>query len=462
MHFNKILNSTIICLGLIALLALTNSCNDPSKVGSELIGQDGFEVVFNDTASLNAKIIEGNDSIQTNGENFITSDLFLGELDDPFFGTKKFDAYFQTSIGSVAPFFFDRKNEEFATIDSIVLILRIDTTFFYGDLGTSHEVQVFQIDEELDEDMELYIEDDLDLKMDPISPIQTITPRFENFEERFNGDSSITGPAIRVVLNNDFGQMIIDDSTAVKKDSSFLALINGMMITSTPNNSGVISLDLAVTQLSDVGNKMLLYYQDTMPKVYSFPIGGLRHHQVIKDITGSTLESAIDNVTFSDSIMMIEGFGVSEVEIELPNVNFDNYGNILVKKAELEVTVADLDGDEDIFDPIQLLGIQVLDENGEKVLIRDAVLAETAGQLSNYFGGNLKEELDENDMVIRRYYTFNITSYFIDLIQQNTIESNKIYLGALVPRLTPGRGTLFGPGHSTYPMKLNLTYTVPN
>lgn len=450
------------CCGLIALLTLSYSCNEPSKVGSELIGQDGFEVIFNDTASLNAVIVEGLDSIQTNGENIITSDLFLGELDDPFFGTKKFDSYFQTSIGSVAPSFYDKKNDAFASIDSIVLILRIDTSFFYGDVEASHDVQVFQVEQEFEEDVELYTKDALNLKMDPISDVQTITPQFELFEIKFQGDSTVTGPSIRVKLNNDFGQSIINDTTAVKKDSSFLNFINGLMITSKPNNSSIISLDLALTELNDIGNKMLVYYQDTMPKVYSFPIGGVRHHMVTKDFTGTTLETAFNNSAFSDSLMLLEGFGVAQVEIELPNVNSDNYGNILVKKAELEITVADLEGDDDIYEQMTLIGIQVLDEDGEKELIRDAVLAESSGQLSNYFGGNLREELDENDEVIRRYYTFNITSYFIDLIEQNTVESNKIYLGALVPRLTPGRGTLFGPGHSTNPMKLNLTYTVPN
>ena len=446
-----------------ALLLCGISCNDPSKVGSELIGEDGFEVLFNDTASLTAKIIAGIDSIQTNGEGLITSDIFLGELNDPIFGTKKFDAYFQSSIGSVPPSFFNYTTEQFVSIDSIVMVLRMDTSFFYGDREAEHMVQVFEIDQDFEEDIELYTEDVLNVKLDPISPIQTIVPQFESFTERFNGDSSSTGPSFRIKLDNAFGQSIIDDTTAVKKDSSFLDFLDGIKVVSTPSNSSVINLDLAITQLSDIGNKMLLYYNDDgEPGVYSFPIGGVRHHNLVKDFSGTTLESSFNDVAFADSLIFLEGFGTAEAEIVLPNVNFANYGNVLIKKAELEVTIADVEGDEDIFEQIPLIGIQVLDDSGDKSLIQDAVLADVEGQLQNYFGGNIREELNDNDEVIRRYYVFNITSYFIDLIQNNTIETNKIYIGALVPRLTPGRGTLYGPGHSTFPMKLNVTYTIPN
>jgi len=466
MQLTQFWNAPLLYLGCLILVIGLQACNDPSEVGSELIGQDGFEVIFSDSATLVATIISGEDSIQTNGEDVITTDLFLGELDDPYFGQKKFEAYFQASIGSVAPSFYDYNLDDFSNIDSIVLIIRMDTSFFYGDRNASHDIQVFEITEDVDEEMELYTKDDLEISMDPISEVQTIVAKFEEFTEFFDGDSSSTGPSLRIKLNNDFGQKIINDTTAVKKDTSFLNFLQGMMITSTPNNSSVINLDMAVTELSEVGNKMLLYYSDSdvdnPAKVYSFPLGGLRHHHVQKDITGSTLEAALNNGTFSDSIMLAEGFGTADIEIELPYATFANYGNVLINKAELEVTIADLDMDDSNLSQMALMGIDVLDDSGERGLIADAVLAESEGQLTTLFGGGIQEELDDNGAVIRRYYTFNITSYFIDLISNNTIETNKIYLGALVPRLTPGRGTYYGPGNTTFPMKLKVTYTVPN
>ena len=457
------LNSKIF-ISLFILFSITwFSCNDVSEVGSDLIGQDGFEVVYNDTASINTLTIEGKDSLQTNGENVITTDLFVGELMDPLFGFKKFNAYFQAGIGSVPPKFYDYDNAQFATIDSVVLIIKSDTSFFYGDREARHDIQVFQIEQDLDNDTELYTFDELSTKMTPISPVQSVRPSFENHIEFFKTDSSETGPTLRLKLDNSFGQMIINDTTAVKKDTSFLKLVNGMKIVSSPENSSVIALDLATTQLSDLANKMLVYYTDTIAKVYSFNFGGVRHQEEVGDITGSALEMAIGDPIFSDSLCFVQGFGTADTEIELPYARFEHYGNVLIKKAVLEVTIADVAGDDlEIFTPISLVGIEETNDDGVNILIIDGISAEFAGSFTTFFGGSVKEELNDNGEVIRKYYTFNITSHFINMISSGSDKSTKLYMSALVDNLTPGRSILYGPGHSVYPMKLNVTYTIPN
>ena len=180
------------------------------------------------------------------------------------------------------------------------------------------------------------------------------------------------------------------------------------------------------------------------------------------EISGTDFENALDNEVLGDSLLYLQGFGCGDAMIEFPHANFENFGNILVKKAELEITVASLEGNDEELSPIKLLFLFEKDDDDERVLIQDIFAGQSTNLLSTIFGGSLQEELDGNGIVVRRFYTMNITQYFQDLIKENSGEVNKLYLGAAVPELSPERSILCGPGHSQYPMKLNLTYSLPN
>ena len=132
------------------------SCNDPSDVGSELLDQDGIDVIFVDTVSMNVKTVKGVDSIRTNGFGRVSQDLYLGEIRDDYFGFKKFDSYFQVSIASVPPSFYNYDTNSYATVDSIVLLMNMTSGLFYGDTSAQHNIQVFEIDQDLDDNEELY------------------------------------------------------------------------------------------------------------------------------------------------------------------------------------------------------------------------------------------------------------------------------------------------------------------
>lgn len=437
------------------------ACNDPSDVGSELLDQDGIDVIFVDTITMNVKTVAGEDSLRTNGVGRVSQDLFLGEIRDDYYGFKKFDSYMQVSIASVPPAFYDYDNNSFATLDSIVLLVNMNDGLFYGDTLAKHNVQVFQIDQEFDDSEELYTTDELSA-MVPISTVQEVVPSFDNYEVIFDGDTTITGPSLRVKLDNSFGEMIINDTTSVKTDSTFRDFFKGLKLVSETDKTSVLPIDARVKSLTDIGNKIILYYTDTVPKFYPFVLGGVRHVNVTSDITGSDLETAFDNEILGDSLLFLQGFGCADAFIEFPFANFENFGNILVKKAELEVTVADLEGDDDQITPIKLLFLFEKDDEDERVLISDVFSAQSTNLLSTVFGGSLQQELDGNGVVTRRFYTMNMTQYFQELVKENSSESNKVYLGAAVPELTPERSALYGPGHSQFPMKLKLTYSLPN
>ncbi len=437
------------------------SCNDPSDVGSELLDQDGIDVIFVDTVSMNVKTVKGVDSIRTNGFGRVSQDLYLGEIRDDYFGFKKFDSYFQVSIASVPPSFYNYDSNSYATVDSIVLLMNMTSGLFYGDTSAQHNIQVFEIDQDLDDNEELYTTDPISA-MIPISDVQEVRPSLQNFDVIFDGDTTTTAPSIRVRLYNTLAERIINDTVAVKRDSSFRAFFKGIKVQSETESTSVLPLDARVKTLTDIGNKIILYYTDTVPKFYPFVLGGVRHVNVTSEISGTDFENALDNEVLGDSLLYLQGFGCGDAMIEFPHANFENFGNILVKKAELEITVASLEGNDEELSPIKLLFLFEKDDDDERVLIQDIFAGQSTNLLSTIFGGSLQEELDGNGVVVRRFYTMNITQYFQDLIKENSGEVNKLYLGAAVPELSPERSILCGPGHSQYPMKLNLTYSLPN
>lgn len=437
------------------------SCNKDSLVGSNLLDEDGVNVVFNDSTSIQTITVKGVDTILTNGVNKITQDLYLGEIYDSYFGFKKFESYFEVAIGSIAPGFYDYKNNAFAQIDSVVLIVNISKDLFYGDTLASHNIQAFQIDQDIDDDEELYTFNNLSVFPNPISSLQSIVPNLQDYTIVYQGDTATTNPSIRIKLNDDFGQMILNDTLAVKKDSSFRELIKGIKLTSSTSKTSVIPLDMSVKTLNDLGNKLIVYYHDTIPKLYSFVLGGVRHNEVQSDITGSTLEAAYNSEIIGESLLYLQGFGSADVEIKMPNVNYANYGDILVKKAELEVTIADIPGDEPLDQP-SILFLFTKDDEGKRSIIDDIILAQNSSLLETGYGGSVVEELDGNGVLIRRYYNMNITRYFQSLVEKDSDESNTLYLGAAVPSLTPERSIFYGAESSVYPIKIKLTYSLIN
>lgn len=437
------------------------ACNDPSLVGSELLDQDGIEVVFVDTVSINAKVVEGADSLRTNGVGRITQDLYLGEIRDEYFGFKKFDSYIQASIASVPPSFYNYDDNTFATLDSIVLILNMSTGLFYGDTLATHNIQVFEIDQEIMDDDELYTTDVISA-MNPISSVQQIVPSLQNYSVIYEGDTASTAASIRIRLDDAFGTRIINDTTAVKQDSSFRAFFRGMKLVSETDKTSVLPIDARVKSLTDIGNKMVLYYTDSIGKFYPFVLGGVRHLNVTSEISGTQLEAAYENEVLGDSLLFIQGFGCADAEIEFPFATFENFGNVLIKKAELEVTLADIEGDDELINPIKLLFLFDKDDDDNRILISDILIAQSSNLLTTAYGGGLQEELDDNGLVVRKYYNMNITRYFQELVKENSTESKKLFLGAAVPSLSPERSILYGPGHSEYPVRLKLTYSIPN
>ena len=439
--------NSIHLFGFVCLFALLiSSCNDPSSLGSELLDDDLLDVVYTDTFSVIASTIEGTDSILVYDEFTLTNDLFAGEIQDPFFGSETFDAFFLPGLGATIPSFYDFTNNQFATVDSVVLIVNVDTSLYYGNVDATHNVDVFLLQDEVDFEGEYYSDNDFETVMTPVAENQEFKFSFQNFEISFDGDTTFTAPAIRLKLDNSVGEALVMDTASVQNDTLIREVVPGFKIVNRPNETAVLPLDLSTKTLIDKGNKLFVYYTDTISKFYAFPLGGVRHIFHESDISGTDLETALNDPSKGEELLYTKGYGGADIKVEFPTARFESLGDVLLKKAELEITIAPQSGDDDeINPPMRLIYIDSEDEDsGERELVVDLINASIGSSIEAGFGGTLQTELDENDEVIRRYYSFNVTSYFQSLIEENTDETGVLYVEAASPELIIGRSILYG------------------
>ncbi len=464
MNVLKRFEKTFLFVGVLFSLALfLSACNKDSKLGSDLLDDDLLQVEFTDTFSIIASTIAGEDSILTYDDFTITTELFTGSIDDPFFGTQTFDAFFLPGLGATIPSFYDADNDAFATVDSVVLIVNVDTSLYYGDTSAVHNVDVFLLEEEPDFDGTYYSNQDFATQMMPVAENQQFVLNREAYSFIFDGDTTSTAPSIRLKLDNSIGELLVMDTAAVKSDTLIRDVIPGFKIVNRPDRSGVIPMDLETKTLIDRGNKLFVFYTDTVSKFYAFPLGGVRHIFNENDKSGTDVELALTTPSIGDSLLYIQGYGGADIKVEFPSASFSALGKVVVKKAELEMTVAPQQGDEDFFESMSLIFIDSEDpDTGERERVVDLLNASAAGAIQAGFGGSLREERDENDELIRTFYNFNLTAYFQSLLEDGSDETGVLYLKAASPELIIGRSVLYGPNHSTYPMKLKLTYSIPN
>ena len=113
------------------------SCSDDTEVGYGLLEGEALEVQFKDDFELIAKTIDRGPIVTYIATSPTLTSLALGSLDDPTFGQFNSEVYFSPSINS-------NSAGEFigGTFDSLILTIRIDSSFSYGSQTAPHNLSV--------------------------------------------------------------------------------------------------------------------------------------------------------------------------------------------------------------------------------------------------------------------------------------------------------------------------------
>ena len=320
------------------------SCSDPSVIGSELLSEDQANLEFSDQIPISGKSING--SIVQTYSPFTVLQLgthLVGNYEDVLFGKSEASIYTQIALGTQA-----RPEMDFVQLDSIILSLAYDSLGGgYGDLSQTYGLEVLLLEEDMENISDYFSDQTFLTNPEPIGSIEFIpSPDGEPvmIREYISNDTLVSVPPhIRIPLNEDFGEMILRDTLLYLNDTFLLKIIKGIHIQPTVSSPGILSIDFnnAISRIS-------LYYTsgrvDKVQQEYRFVFNQVnaRVMNLSHDYEGSMVEQFQKDG--ADSLIFMQGMtGVNSV-LSFPDLS--NFQNIVVNKAELELTVASASFDE--------------------------------------------------------------------------------------------------------------------
>lgn len=442
------------------------SCSDPALIGSELLQEDQANLQFTDELLVQAKTVEG-DPLQTFSP-FLSLQLNrhpFGNFADPLLGTTKSSIYTQVALGiQAAP------ENEIISFDSVVLSLAYDTLGNYGNISEEFDLDVFLVEEEIISTEDYFADQTFQTGSTPIGSIKFV-PAIEErvtITDFSNGsDSTVSAnPHVRIHLNDDFQNLFKQDTAVFRVDSLLRDRVKGIYLAPSASSStaGIINFNF-----NNSISKITFYYKqggrDVKEFDLDFNIGNPgRTLNFVQDFSESIVNPFIENG--SDSLVFIQGLKGFNAEITFPEV--EDFRNIVVNKAELELTVASLATNDTSLYPLtpQLIASFVNSDNNSILPdVRSAIFANNPIN-SNVFGG--VPEIVEVDGVSLVKYRINLSGYFQQIIEDRADNSISLSAGTeqttwyfqLPPKpIDPSRVIFYGPNHPQYPLKLNLTYT---
>ncbi len=439
---------------------LLTNCTDPLEVGAELLDEDRASVGFTDTLKLVART-EIADSLPAFSPGVgAISDFLFGRTESDYFGITEAAVYFEPLLlrdlgGNPVEFPTD---PTMAFLDSVVLVLPIDSNGIYGPVNGQFGVEVYEVTEAIEPtevDGSSVFFSNVSFAVNPV-PIASTSFRPNYIDSVFVKKQidfttldtvDLNRPQVRIRLDDAWGQRFLEQDTSVYvSDSTLLDFFRGLYVKPTGVSPGMMTFDL---NRSWPG--VYFYYRlrgDTL--VYNLEAGsiGRRISQYKHDYDTYIAGEFINNPLVNDSLMFLQGMQGLRIAFDVPGLQ--NFSNKVINKAELEVTV-EIPEDYSITEnplPEQIIALS-RNEEGDLEVIGDVTVL--PNDLDIYFGGQPVEEDGE------RLYRFNISihsQYVIDGSEPETI-----YLQILPRAGNASRLILKGPGAVTNPPLLKLSFT---
>jgi hypothetical protein len=443
-------------------ILLMSSCQDSILVGNELLENEKINLAFTDSLGISSKTIDG-DRITTYTVGVDSRTYLAGKIEDPTYGTSEASIYFKTNLVAATP---PNYNLETGTVkfDSLILVLSYDTLGTYPNSNNSlHKVELFQLSETYASTDTFY--SDTNLNIGDLLAEGTIlvnTTDSVSIIDHVTGDTIQSVPQMRLKLNANFGKTLLSDAEAATSDTAYVNLTKGFYLKSTPlSGSSIYGFNFSIEALASANksNRLIMYYtvDDTIKKEYQYLINTATINAFNNTIAGTTVENVINTTTMGNETTYLQGMaGVKTV------VSFDDLAFLddkLINKVELDVFVSEPIGINEYEPPYQLIATHISSTTGKLVFINDISQLLNSGLTSSSIFGSgsvFKGYLDETAAV--RKYTLNITNHIKEVLSDPTYNS-EITIGILNESETPRRVALFGAKHSTYPMKLKVSYT---
>ena len=444
----------------IFFVVLPFSCTEPTLIGSELLEEDQAGLNFTNELAVTATTIAGT-PVPTHDESitFQLTRFLLGQIEDPVFGKSTASLYSQISRGTDSLF-----TTSAVTIDSVILSMGYDSTAVFGDISEAFEVEVFRLEEDLQNETQYFSNQNFMTSAEPIGEGRFI-PVFDSIPILdYSGDSAVTileRPHVRIPLDIEFGEALFADPSIYESEEAFAAAFKGFLVRPANTTPGLVSFSFFNTV-----SRITVYYTTESGEIkkqynYPFQFTNARFSNFSHEIEGSEAGNSINDVM--PDFLYLQGMQGYNIEVSFPDLSTLD-ARTIVNKAELELTVISTDT-TDLISQV----IPTKTENGERT-ITDDILSSFRGAgntiLTSIAGGIPVEEEVDGTTVVK--YRLNLSAHFQEIID-GTVE-NKVtlsagmeeelyYIRALTKAETANRIIFYGPGHPTFAPKLNLTFT---
>lgn len=367
---------------------------------------DDFAVLSTDTVTIQLSTI-GTDSLMTGG----VPRMLLGTYKDPYFGKVKTMSFFQATKDGGATIVQE------AQYDSLILSLRYDNTYSYGDTTKPMNLTVYKL-----------LKDITNIpagsgywnhNSTPYDPVAigkaTVIPRPR------------TSNILRIRLSDALGKEAFEKAKNNQLSATdWLDLLKGLVVMPAATDNGPIVGFKWGNTLSDTTSVQLHYHVPSVSEYKKdstiFQITA-NYNQTVADPTGTQLAKLPDNKRISlpssqtaNQVFMQAGTGIM-MRVDLPYLrNFKYTQYTAINKAYLKVKP--LKGSAtNAFRVPPVLYLYRVDKNnqfytdGNGAPLPVAILGAQGGVFSSYITDNVKNE---------QYYRFDISSFATELMVSET------------------------------------------
>lgn len=404
----------------VLVLLFTFSCkNKKNDIGVDILPSgDPINSLQNDTTTIRAQTLL-DDSLATD-ELGVT---YIGSYNDPVFGTVNSSAFFQFLFpNNIVNVSLDTVTFGSPQFDSIVLSMPYNSGSYYGTLE-QQTFKVYHLTQDMYRDSVYYSY--RKLGYDSITPLGSLTFVPKPTDKVILGTDT-TEPAIRIKLDNTFGQNLMNQygKLAFTNSTELAKYLKGVYV--KPEN-GVQSAStgamLAINSASDK-IKLIIYHRIktknlsadsniTLTMVVNSSSARFTHfeHDFSLATTNEVLTQLNTPGTNYEKIYL-QGMAGLRAKITLPHIeNWNNNMQIGLNKAEVILKVDPTNGSS-LSTPAKL-SLKYIDSNGNALDLDDKSEGE------KYFDGNYNSSTQE--------YHFNITRHAQQILSGQK-PNNGLYL----------------------------------
>jgi hypothetical protein len=429
----------LIAFFLFSAFLVTSCKKTPSQLGADLLPDSTLQVIFTDTASIEAysKPID-----TTRADELLNS--YIGSIQDPVFGQTQSSLYTKIITSTVGHRFGTNPK-----LDS--LVLQLNYAGVYGDTNTTLRIHVYELAQDLFYDSVYFSNQTL----------ETMGTDYADFafQPRPNNQVIIGSDTVHKVVrirlsdySTELGNKLLHaDTTVLDSNELFMDYFKGLYLTTDVKTNGG-ALPYFTTNSSTT--VLTVYYSndDNDSLRYAFTITSamarISHYQHDYSTASQTfIKQVVDgDTTLGKEQFYVQGLAGVKTLIRFPQIKqFARTGKIGVNEAKL--VLPGIETSPYLGAPAKLSLIKIVSDSSYATLADE-------NEGADYFGGTYDS--------VSKAYEFRITQYIQSLIQDTTQVNRGLLLFVNNGSIQPQRFIFGGtdPANDTaVRTRLKLVYT---